>query len=147
MDRGTEKEREERIGRALLKLIPTELQKAAKTTLHYFEQQAFRYTDQSDLLHFCSLPDPTKKLQPIKSNISSQDYKEVKSGILSALRSYSSLLRSSAGWRKALVRMVARASITPWVRLFVLKRERMEIAIACLLHLLISPWIEIMSWR
>jgi hypothetical protein len=78
MNGETEKDSEERIGRALLKLIPTALQKAAKITLHYFEQKAFRYADQSDLLHFCSFLDPTKKLQPIKSNISSQDYEEVK---------------------------------------------------------------------
>jgi hypothetical protein len=93
MDRETEKETEERIGRALLKLIPTELQKAAKTKLHYFEQQSFRYTDQSDLLHFSSLLDPTKKLQPIKSNIPSQDNAEVKNGILPSLRAFLSLIK------------------------------------------------------
>jgi hypothetical protein len=92
MNGETEKDSEERIERALLKLIPTAPQKAAKITLHYFEQKAFRY-DQSDLLHFCSFLDPAKKLQPIKSNISSKDYEEVKNGLLSSLKSYSPLIK------------------------------------------------------
>jgi hypothetical protein len=93
MNGETEKDSEEGIGCALLKLIPTALQKAAKITLHCFEQKAFSYADQSDLLHFCSFLDPTKKLQPIKSNISSQDYEEVKNGQLSSLKSYSPLIK------------------------------------------------------
>jgi hypothetical protein len=91
MEGETEKMREERTGRAFLKLIPTELQKAAKTVL--LNNRAFRYSCQIDLLHICSLLDPTKTLPPINPSTSCHDYGEAKNGLLSSLKSYSPLIK------------------------------------------------------
>jgi hypothetical protein len=93
MDEETEKDTEDRIGRALLRLIPAELQKAAKNTVHYCEPRDFCHTEQCDLLHFCTLLDPSKKLRPLKSNISSEDYEQVTNGLLSSLIFYTVLIK------------------------------------------------------